>query len=50
MLVSIAPHSLQSLAHDTMRCMQVTKVVASELLERLEQLQGGLLGEDHSWV
>ena len=30
--------------------MQVARVVAAELLEAMEQLRGGLLGEDHSWV
>ena len=30
--------------------VQVTRVVTAELLELMEQLRGGLLGKDHTWV
>ena len=32
------------------QAVQVVSVVGSELLEVMQQLRGGLLGEDHSWV
>ena len=30
--------------------MQVTGIIAQQLLDILDAARGGLLGEDHSWV